>query len=76
MILIFKEERSRDGEAVEIPVSGSGVSFHGRGDGGKMVFEADDDRLVFLKRLEETCGSCGWRVHAWVLMGKHFHLLL
>jgi REP element-mobilizing transposase RayT len=32
--------------------------------------------LVFLKRLEETCGSCGWRVHAWVLMGNHFHLLL
>jgi hypothetical protein len=35
-----------------------------RGDGGKMVFETDDDRLVFLKRLEETCRSCGWRVHA------------
>lgn len=47
-----------------------------RGDGGKAVFETDDDRLVFLKRLEETCGSCGWRVHAWVLMGNHFHLLL
>ncbi len=47
-----------------------------RGDGGKTVFETDDDRLVFLKRLEETCGSCGWRVHAWVLMGNHFHLLL
>ena len=25
-----------------------------RGDGGKMVFETDDDRLVFLKRLEES----------------------
>jgi REP element-mobilizing transposase RayT len=47
-----------------------------RGDGGKTVFETDDDRLVFLKRLEEVCGSCGWRVHAWVLMGNHFHLLL
>jgi len=47
-----------------------------RGDGGKMVFETDDDRLVFLKRLEETCGSCGWRVH--VSMGSVFawqHLL-
>jgi len=28
-----------------------------RGDGGKMVIETDDDRLVFLKRLEETCGA-------------------
>jgi putative transposase len=23
-----------------------------------------------------VCGSHGWRVHAWVLMGNHFHLLL
>jgi hypothetical protein len=27
-----------------------------RGDGGKVVFETDYDRLVLLKRLEETCG--------------------
>jgi len=47
-----------------------------RGDGGKIVFENDDDRLVFLNRLGEACGSCGWRVHAWVLMSNHFHLLL
>ena len=39
-----------------------GAVYHvmARGDGGKVVFETDDDRLVFLKRLEETCGSCGW----------------
>ena len=55
-----------------------GAVYHvmARGDGGKAVFVTDDDRLVFLKRLEETCGSCGWQVHAWVLMGNHFHLLL
>lgn len=47
-----------------------------RGDGGKTVFETDDDRLVFLSRLGEVCASCGWRVHAWVLMAYHFHLLL
>lgn len=47
-----------------------------RGDGGKAVFETDDDRLIFLSRLGEACASCGWRVHAWVLMGNHFHLLL
>jgi hypothetical protein len=41
-----------------------------RGDGGETVFENDGDRLVFLSRLGEACGSCGWRVHAWVLMGK------
>jgi REP element-mobilizing transposase RayT len=55
-----------------------GAVYHimARGDGGKTVFETDDDRLVFLSRLGEVCASCGWRVHAWVLMGNHFHLLL
>lgn len=47
-----------------------------RGDGGKAIFEGDDDRKAFLFRLGQVCGSHGWRVHAWVLMGNHFHLLL
>lgn len=47
-----------------------------RGDGGKTIFEADDDRKAFLFRLGQVCGSHGWRVHTWVLMGNHFHLLL
>jgi REP element-mobilizing transposase RayT len=47
-----------------------------RGDGGKQVFETPADHRVFLARLGETCLSHGWWVHAWVLMGNHFHLLL
>ena len=47
-----------------------------RGDGGKQVFETPADHRVFLARLGEACVSHGWRVHAWVLMGNHFHLLL
>jgi REP element-mobilizing transposase RayT len=47
-----------------------------RGDGGDAVFETDDDRKAFLFRLGEVCESHGWRVHAWVLMSNHFHLLL
>jgi putative transposase len=55
-----------------------GAIYHvmARGDGGKDVFETDDDRKAFLFRLGQVCGSHGWRVHAWVLMGNHFHLLL
>lgn len=55
-----------------------GAVYHvmARGDGGKAVFEGDDDRKVFLFRLGQVCASHGWRVHAWVLMGNHFHLLL
>ena len=47
-----------------------------RGDGGKTVFETNADRKAFLFRLGQVCGSHGWKVHAWVLMGNHFHLLL
>ena len=55
-----------------------GAIYHvmARGDGGKNVFESDDDRKAFVFRLGQVCGSHGWRVHAWVLMGNHFHLLL
>jgi REP element-mobilizing transposase RayT len=56
----------------------SGGCYHvmARGDGGKVIFEDDDDRKIFIARLGEVCGRCGWKVHAWVLMGNHFHLLL
>jgi REP element-mobilizing transposase RayT len=47
-----------------------------RGNGGDAVFVTDDDRKVFLHRLGQVCESHGWKVHAWVLMGNHFHLLL
>ena len=55
-----------------------GAVYHvmARGDGGKDVFESDTDRLVWLRLLERACTRCGWRVHAWVQMKNHFHLLL
>jgi len=56
----------------------AGAVYHvmARGDGGKAIFIAKDDHLLFLHRLGEVCRSRGWRVHAWTLMGNHFHLLL
>lgn len=55
-----------------------GAVYHvmARGDGGKQVFETPADHQVFLARLGEACVSQGWRIHAWVLMGNHFHLLV
>ena len=47
-----------------------------RGDGGKAVFEEDRDRRDFIDRLGTPCVGHGWKIHAWVLMGNHFHLLL
>lgn len=56
----------------------AGAIYHvmARGDGGRDVFEDDRDRLKWLERLGEVCGKYGWQVHAYVLMGNHFHLLL
>ena len=56
----------------------AGAVYHlmARGEGGKEVFEDDADRKGFLLRLAKVCGSHGWRVHAWVLMSNHFHLLV
>jgi putative transposase len=47
-----------------------------RGDGGKDVFEEDRDCFAWTDLLEKAHERFGWRVHAWVLMGNHFHLLL
>lgn len=56
----------------------AGAVYHimARGDGGKTVFENDKDSYAWLDLLERACERFGWRVHAWVLMGNHFHLLL
>lgn len=47
-----------------------------RGNRREAIFADDDDRRFFLKTLGEACGMTGWRVHAWVLMSNHYHLLI
>jgi REP element-mobilizing transposase RayT len=34
------------------------------------------DRKLFLETLGEACQKTGWRIHAYVLMGNHYHLLV
>ena len=65
-------------ESVALPISRCGLSRRcgTRGDGGKTVFETDEDRKGFPFRLGKICERHGWRVYAWVLMGNHFHLLV
>ena len=59
---------------VEFP----GAVYHvlDRGDRREAIFRDDADRELFLATLGQACGRTGWRVHAWVLMGNHYHLLL
>ncbi len=47
-----------------------------RGNRGQPIFADDKDRHLFLKTLGDACEKTGWRIHAYVLMGNHYHLLL
>jgi REP element-mobilizing transposase RayT len=47
-----------------------------RGNHGHEIFQDDRDRRCFLETLGEACEKTGWRIHAYVLMGNHYHLLV
>ena len=56
----------------------SGAYYHvmARGNRRENIFREDDDHRIFLKTLAEACAMTGWRMHAWVLMGNHYHLFI
>ncbi|HKL20648.1 MAG TPA: transposase [Tichowtungia sp.] len=56
----------------------AGATYHVmcRGNRQQPVFRDGRDNEIFLDTLEEACVRCGWRVHAFVLMGNHYHLLV
>ena len=55
-----------------------GAVYHvmARGSHGQPIFADDPDRQRFLETLEEACQKTGWWIHAYVLMGNHYHLLV
>jgi REP element-mobilizing transposase RayT len=55
-----------------------GAVYHvmARGNQGRVIYQDDRDRRRFLETLGEACGKTGWRIHAYVLMGNHYHLLV
>jgi REP element-mobilizing transposase RayT len=55
-----------------------GALYHvmARGNRREAIFADDEDRRYFLHSLAQACERTGWRVHAWVLMGNHYHLLI
>jgi REP element-mobilizing transposase RayT len=56
----------------------AGAVYHvmSRGNRQEAIFRDNRDREIFLDTLEEACAKTGWVVHAFVLMGNHYHLLL
>lgn len=55
-----------------------GALYHlvDRGNRREDIFRDDSDRTRFLVTLGQTCARTGWRVHAFVLMNNHYHLLV
>jgi REP element-mobilizing transposase RayT len=56
----------------------AGAVYHvmARGNQGEKIFADDLDRKRWLETLGEAVEKTGWMVHAYVLMGNHYHLLL
>jgi putative transposase len=61
-----------------IRIQSAGAYYHvmARGNRREAIFHDDDDRRFFLHTLGQACEMTGWRVHAWVLMGNHYHLFI
>jgi REP element-mobilizing transposase RayT len=55
-----------------------GALYHvtSRGDRREVIFEDDEDRLVFLHTLAEVVERFHWLCHAYCLMRNHYHLLV
>jgi putative transposase len=55
-----------------------GAIYHviNRGDRREPIFQDDADRRAFLETLAQACAKTEWQVHAYCLMGNHFHLVL
>jgi REP element-mobilizing transposase RayT len=64
------------GRSIRIEFPGAFYHVLARGNRREAIYRDDEDRRYFLKVLSEACGRTGWRIHAWVLMSNHYHILV
>ena len=64
--------------ARKIRIEYPGACYHiiNRGNYRSYIFESQSARRKFLKTLRECSHAKGWILHAWCLMGNHYHLCL
>jgi len=64
--------------ARSIRIEFAGATYHvmSRGDRREAIFLDDTDRELFLSALKEVQEKTGWLIHAYCLMGNHFHLVV
>lgn len=55
-----------------------GAWYHvmNKASGGEMLFRDREDRITFLELLDLATGMTGAEVHAYCMMGTHYHLLM
>src|SRR6266567_1986373 len=64
--------------ARQIRIEYAGAAYHvmARGNQGRPIYADDSDRKMWLETLGEACEKTGWRIHAYVMMVNHYHLLV
>lgn len=67
---------ARMARPIRIDLAGGWYHVTSRGNERKAIYHHDRDRLHWLELLEEMTASYGVRIHAYVLMSNHYHLLL
>ena len=62
----------------QVRIEYEGATYHVmcRGDRQEAICEDDQDRSMFLATLATAVQRTGWRVHGYVLMANHYHLLI
>ena len=62
--------------SVRIEFAGAFYHVMARGNRREAVFLDDEDRRLFVRAMGEACAMTGWRVHGWVLLSNHYHLMI
>jgi len=64
--------------ARQLRIEYEGAIYHvmSRGDRREPIFEDNEDRERFLKPLGQPCEKAEWQIHAYFLMGNHFHIIM
>lgn len=62
----------------KIRIEYPGACYHviNRGNYRSWIFESPGARKSFLECLKKVCEAKNWTLHAWCLMGNHYHLCL
>ena len=61
---------------IRIQFAGSSYHIMSRGNQHRPIFLSSNDRQMFLKTRGDACNRTGWKIHAYVLMFNHSHLLM